>query len=109
MLVVAQYPFAAQLAARASGRLWHAFRPATQKAYAHMFREFLVFLVVAGLVIDQVTTVTLLIFMEFLLDQNFSPSNIVSHMAAIRSKFILYGLDTSPFRDERIHLFFKNH
>ena len=63
------------------------------------------FLVAAGLLIHQVNTVTLLIFMEFLLDQKFSSSNIVNYMAGIRSQFILYGLDTAPFRDERIHLF----
>ena len=72
-----------------------------------MFREFLGFLVVAGLLINHVTTVTLLILMEFLLDQNFSPSNMFNYMAAIQSQFILYGLDTS-FRDERIHLFQKS-
>ena len=73
-----------------------------------MFREFLAFLVAAGLLLNQVTTVTLLIFMEFLVDQGLSLSNIVNHMVAIRSQFILYGLDTSPFRDDRIHLFQKS-
>ena len=73
-----------------------------------MFREFLGFLVAAGLFIHQVTTVTLLIFMEFLLDQGLSPSNLVIHVVAIRSQFILHGLDTSPIRDERIHLFQKS-
>ena len=66
------------------------------------------FLVAAGLLLDQVNTVILLIFMEFLLDQKFSPSNIVNFMAGIRSQFILYGLDTTPFKDERIHLFQKS-
>ena len=88
--------FAAQLATRASSRLLDAFRPATQGAYARMF---LGFLVAAGLFIHQVTTVTLLIFMEFLLDQGLSPSNIVNHMVAIRSQFILHGLDTSPLEN----------
>ena len=73
-----------------------------------MFKEFMGFLVAAGLLIHQVNTVTLLIFMEFLLDQDFSPSNIVNYMAGIRSQFILYGLDTTPFKDERIHLFQKS-
>ena len=100
--------FAAKLATRASGRLLDAFRPATQRAYARMFREILGFLVAAGLFTHQVTTVTLFIFMEFLLDQGLSPSNIVNYMAAIHSQFILHGLDTAPFRDERIHLFQKS-
>ena len=73
-----------------------------------MFMEFMGFLVAAGLFINQVNTVTLLIFMEFLLHNNLSSSNIVNYMAGIRSQFILYGLDTAPFRDERIHLFQKS-
>ena len=43
-----------------------------------------------------------------LLDQNFSPSNIINYMAGTRSQFILYGLDTTPLKDERIHLFQKS-
>ena len=73
-----------------------------------MFRQFMGFLVAAGLLINQVNTITLLTFMEFLLYHKFSPSNIVNYMAGIRSQFILYGLDTAPFRDERIHLFQKS-
>ena len=73
-----------------------------------MFREFLAFLVAAGLLLNQVTTVTLLTFLEFLADQGLSPSNIVNHMVTIRSQFLLYGLDTSPFRDDRILLFQKS-
>ena len=107
-LFAVDYPFAAQLATKASNRLWDAFRPATQKAYARMFRDFMGFLVAAGPLINQVTTVTLLIFVEFLLDQKLSPVNIVNHMVAIRSQFILYGLDTAPFRDKIIDLFQKS-
>ena len=100
------HSFAARLTTRAFSRLLSVFRPATQKEYVRMFGEFLAFLVVARLLINRVTTVTLLI-MEFLVDQGLSPSNIVNHMVAIRSQFIFYSLDTSPFRDERIHLFQK--
>ena len=73
-----------------------------------MFRDFLSFLVVAGLSVYQVTVVTLLAFMESLVEQEFSVSNIVNYMAGIRSYFIIYGLNTSPFRDERLHLFQKS-
>ena len=43
--------------------------------------------------------------MEFLVDQDFSVSNVVNHMAGIRSYFIIFGLNTSPFRDQRLQLF----
>ena len=70
-----------------------------------MFRDFLGFLVAAGLSIYQVTVVTLLAFMEFLVEQDFSVSNVVNYMAGIRSYFIINGLNTSPFRDQRLQLF----
>ena len=73
-----------------------------------MFRDFLGFLVAAGLSVYQVTVVTLLAFKESLVEQEFSVSNIVNYMAGIRSYFIIYGLNTSPFRDERLHLFQKS-
>ena len=73
-----------------------------------MFRHFLGFLVATGLSIHQVTVTILLAFMESLVDQSFTVSNIVNYMAGIRSNFIIYGLDTLPFRDERIHLFQKS-
>ena len=70
-----------------------------------MFHDFLGFLVAAGLSVYQVTVVTLLTFMKSLVEQDFSVSNIVNYMAGIRSYFIIHGLNTSPFRDERLHLF----
>ena len=73
-----------------------------------MFCDFLGFLLAAGLSVYQVTVVTLLAFMESLVEQEFSVSNIVNYMAGIRSYFIIYGLNTSPFRDERLHLFQKS-
>ena len=73
--------------------------------YAQIFRDFLGFLVAAGLSVYQVTVVTLLAFIESLVEQDFSVANIVNHMAGIRSYFIIYGLNTSPFRNERLNLF----
>ena len=60
---------------------------------------------VAGLSIYQVTVVILLAFMESLVEQDFSVSNVVNYMAGIRSYVIVYGLFTSPFRDQRLQLF----
>ena len=37
-----------------------------------------------------------------------SPDNITNHITAIRSISIIYGLDTAPFRDQRIPLFIKS-
>ena len=56
----------ASLASDALGRLKNGFRPATLTAYSRMFRDFLAFLLSAGLHFSQVTTIILLAFMEFL-------------------------------------------
>ena len=72
-----------------------------------MFADFLSFLHVAGISISQVNTIVLLAFMEFLTLNKLSQSNISNHMAGIRAMFILYGLDTASFKDERINLFIK--
>ena len=34
-------------------------------------------------------------------------SNVVNYMAGIRSHFIIYGLNTSPFKDQRLQLFYR--
>ena len=67
-----------------------------------MFHDFLGFLVADGF---SVYSQPLLAFMESLVKQNCSVSNIVNYMADIRSYFIIHGLNTTPFRDDRLHLF----
>ena len=56
-----------------------------------------------GSIFYLVTTLALLAFMEFLVQQDFSVSTIVNYMAGIRSYFIVHGL--AYFRDDRFHLF----
>ena len=53
-------------------------------------------------------TITLLAFMEFCCYGGMSQSNISNSMAAIRAMFIVYGLNTQPFQDERIPLYIKS-
>ena len=98
----------ASLASDALGRLKHGFRPATLTAYSRMFRDFLAFLLSAGLHFSQVTTIILLAFMEFLHKNGLSQTNISNYMAGIRAMYILHGIDTSPFKDDRLSLFIKS-
>ena len=70
-----------------------------------MFRDFLGFLMAAGLSVYQVTTLTLLALMEFLVQQDFAVSNIVNYTASIRFYFIIHGLDITLFRDDSLNLF----
>ena len=98
----------ANLASLALQRLKQGFRPAPITAYSRMFRDFLAFLQAAALDISQVNTIILLAFMEFLVANHLSQSNISNHLAAIRAMFIVHGLSTLPFQDERISLFIKS-
>ena len=95
------------LAHSALYRLHSGFRPATTSQYNRMFRQFLLFLEISQVPTSQVNTVIILAFMEFLTQKGLSHSNISNHLAAIRASFILYGLNTSPFKDERLPLFIK--
>ena len=45
--------------------------------------------------------------MEYLHQKGQSHANISNQLTSIRSSFIIYGLDTEAFRDERIPLFVK--
>ena len=46
--------------------------------------------------------------MQYLSDSGMSLDNIVNHLTAIRSLCIVYGCDTTPFRDQRLPLFVKS-
>ena len=45
--------------------------------------------------------------MEFLCQNDHSKANIANYMAAVRTLYIIHGLPTEPFRDQRIHLYLK--
>ena len=46
--------------------------------------------------------------MEFCFDSGMSQANISNYMSAIRAMFIVHGLNTHPFKDERIPLYIKS-
>ena len=98
----------AQLANRAQARLHSAFRPATQKAYWRMFRDFLDFLVAAGFQLGQVNHIVLLAFMEYLVLNQISPANISNYLAAIRAQCIVFNLNTACFQHQQIQYFLKS-
>ena len=97
---------AAQLATSAADRLLSGFRPSTLRQYRRMWRDFLAFQVAAGLLPSQVTAQMLLSFMEFLHCNALSSGS--NYLTALRALYIVYGLDTSAFRDERLPLFIKS-
>ena len=98
----------APLASQACERLWYGFRPSTLAVYKRMFALFLSFLVAVGLSLPQVSTLDILAFMEYLLQAGMTAANITNHLTAIRSYCIIYSIDTTPFRDNRLPLFIKS-
>ena len=73
-----------------------------------MFALFLSFLVAVGLSLPRVDTLDILAFMEYLLQAGVTATNINNHLTAIRSCCIIYNIDATPFRDNRIPLFLKS-
>ena len=101
-------PQAAQLVTLASTRLLDGFRPATKRQYARMWLDFQAFRVDTGLLQQQVDVFTLLSFMEYLFQNSQSHTNIANYMAALRAYHIFHGLNTIPFKDERLALYLKS-
>ena len=92
----------APLATQACRRLRFGFRPNTLASYERMFQLFLAFLVAVDLSLPEVSALDVLAFIEYLAQSGMSSDNIKSHITAIRSMSIMYGLNTAPFRDQRI-------
>ena len=101
-------PGTAQLAIRVYDRLWHSFRPATQRTYSRMFEDFMGFLVAFGLSLGQINIYVLLAFLEFLHSNSLTVTNISNYLAGIRAFFILYALPTDMFKDQTIQMFVKS-
>ena len=95
------------LASAANLRLWQAFRPSTMTSYMCMFKDFLAFLNCISTPVQQISVSTVLSFMEYLVQAGFSASNITNYVTALRSMYILFACDTTPFKDNRIQMFIK--
>ena len=87
--------------------LFEPFRLGTQNCLSRMFPDFLDFLVVAGLSLQQVDVSVLLTFIEHLHTNNCKVATISNYMAALRPFFILYYLPPALFKDDKIQLFIK--
>ena len=101
-------PTTSRFATSAILRLRQGFRPATWAQYHRMFSQFIAFLETESLTLLQVNTVILLSFMEFCYQSGLKQANISNHMSAIRAMFIVYGLNTEPFKDDRLSLYIKS-
>ena len=98
---------AAQLASSAFAKLLSGFRPSTLQQYRRMWADFISFQAAAGLPSYQVNVTLLLSFLEYLHENNISVAQLQNNLSAIRAMHIAYGLETAPFKDERLPLFLK--
>ena len=73
-----------------------------------MFSDYLAFLVVSGLLPDQVDIHILLAFLEYLYQNNLTVSNIANHLTAIRALSVIYDLPTECFKHQKLQMFIKS-
>ena len=72
-----------------------------------MFRNFLAFLAFLNVQPHLVSPPHNLAFLEFLVFNKVSHSQISNYLAAIKANFSMFALDTTPFFDQRIKYFTK--
>ena len=72
-----------------------------------MWVDFISFQAAAGLPFYQVNVTLLLSFLEYLHENNISSGQMQNYLAALRAMHIAHGLETAPFKDERLPLFLK--
>ena len=61
-----------------------------------------------ALPLNQVNVDCLLIYLEFLAINKFSPSHIANQLAGIKANFVIYSLETAPFENEKIKYFIRS-
>ena len=86
----------------ATSRLSHAFAESTKKAYSSMFKVFVAFALFMSWDIHQVTVLQLLCFLECLQYNGVKVSQMANYLSAIKTKFIILGLDVVSFADPRL-------
>ena len=100
-------PLEHRLTQLATSRLTHAFSDSTKKAYNTLFRTFLAFVVFMTWNVHQVTTLNLLCFLECLQYNGVKYTQMANYLSAIRTKFIILGLDVACLNDSQLKYYQK--
>ena len=95
------------LATRAFVRLQAAFRPSTLKAYTSMFRTFMCFCVFVDLDVCHLDVHGILAYLECLHFNKVSVNMISNHLAAIKAKLIVLGLNPSPLDHKKVKYYIR--
>ena len=95
------------LATRASVRLQAVFRPSTDKAYTAMFRVFMCFCVFVDRDVNHLDVDGILAYLECLHFNKVSVNMISNHLAVIKAKFIVLGLNPSPLDHRKVKYYIR--
>ena len=106
-LIAGSNPHLTLLYHKAARRMQQAFAESTRRSYAAMFRMFLAFLVFLNIQPTLISSAHVLAFLEFLVFNKVSHSQIANYLSAIKSKYAMLALSTTPFFDQRIKYFTK--
>ena len=96
------------MASRAVSRVHQSLRPATQASYKRKFKIFIAYCCFVNVHLHQLSTIFILSFLEFLLENGTSPSGVSNYISAVKSSLAMYGVSTLPFLDQRIIYFQKS-
>ena len=93
------------LYSKAAGRMNLAFAESTRRSYTAMFKIFLAFLNFIDIHPLSISSNHILAFLEFLVYNRVSHSQISNYLSATKANYSMLALDTSPFYDQRIKYF----
>ena len=83
-------------------------QPKTAKCYSLLFRTFMAFVIYIKVKVSQVDCQVILSFLELLAKQNTSVHMVANYIAAIKAKFMIFGLQFWVLDDPRIKYFLKS-
>jgi integrase len=94
--------------AQVKSRLAAAYRHSTNKAQETAVKTLAMFYILFSVPFPQVSTLTLLAYIEFLPDNKYNVSTIKNYISACKSKFKQLSISVHPFESELIKLSFKS-
>ena len=97
-----------RLSASATNRLGSALAQSTSTSYDQKFRVFLSFCCFASVSISQISIQVILSFLEFLVHNNISHSSVVNYVSAIKSSFLMLGINLPCLQDHRLKMYNKS-
>ena len=92
---------------KAARRMQLAFAESTRRSYTAMFKMFLAFLTFIDIHPLCISSYHILAFLEFLVYNKVSHSQISNYLSATKANYSMLALDISPFFDQRIKYFTK--